>query len=75
MKTCTPNKTLTNLDQRSALGFIRINEMLELYGCSRATLWRWVKSGKVPAPKKLGERITAWQVGEIREALKSIGES
>lgn len=33
---------------------------------SPATFWRWVREGKFPKPTKLGERITAWRVGDVR---------
>ncbi|MDR3455404.1 MAG: AlpA family phage regulatory protein [Rhodoferax sp.] len=33
---------------------------------SPATFWRWVREGKFPTPTKLGERITAWRVGDVR---------
>ena len=31
-----------------------------------ATLWRKVAAGQFPKPTKLGPRITAWKVGDIR---------
>lgn len=33
---------------------------------SSATLWRWISAGKFPQPLKLGPRVTAWPVDEIR---------
>ena len=33
---------------------------------SAPTLWRKVKSQTFPAPHRLGARITAWRVGEVR---------
>ena len=37
---------------------------------SRSTWWAGVKSGRYPQPtKKLGERITAWRVEDIRALL------
>ena len=33
---------------------------------SRASLWRFAKSGKFPTPVKISSNITAWQVGAIR---------
>lgn len=40
-----------------------------LFGCSRATIYRWVKNGYLPAPKKFGPRISRWNVGELRQVL------
>lgn len=39
---------------------------------SKSTWWAGVKSGRFPKPIKLGPRITAWRVEDIR---KLIGES
>lgn len=36
---------------------------------SANTLWRKVKSGDFPAPVKLSEQVTAWQVGAVRQYL------
>jgi prophage regulatory protein len=33
---------------------------------SPATFWRKVKDGTFPKPVKLGARITAWRVGDVR---------
>ena len=38
---------------------------------SAATLWRHVKEGKFPQPVKLSERVTAWQVGDVRAWIAS----
>jgi len=34
---------------------------------SRSTLWNMVKEGRFPRPVKLGPRITAWRVEDIRD--------
>lgn len=41
---------------------------------SGATLWRKVKAGTFPKPIKLGEKITAFRVGEVRAWLNSQSE-
>lgn len=40
-----------------------------LFACSSATVWRMVKRGDLPAPRKLSERVTAWNVGDLRKTL------
>ena len=40
-----------------------------LFACSSATVWRRVKDGRLPAPRKLSDRVTAWNVGQLRRAL------
>lgn len=42
---------------------------------SHSTLWRKVKDGSFPAPVKLSDRVTAWQVGSVRSWLESIAET
>lgn len=36
---------------------------------SRATWWRWVKSGKAPQPVKIGIRVTAWRESDIEKFI------
>ncbi len=37
---------------------------------SRSTWWAGVKSGRYPQPVKLGLRITAWRVEDIRQLIR-----
>jgi prophage regulatory protein len=37
---------------------------------SRSTWWAGVKSGRFPAPVKLGPRITAWRVEDIQRLIE-----
>ncbi len=59
----------TNFDDLPGDAFLRQPQVLSLVPFSSATLWRKVKEGSFPAPRKLSERCTAWQVGAIREWL------
>ena len=36
-------------------------EALILIGISNATLWRWIKAGRFPAPMKIGKKKVAWR--------------
>ncbi len=36
---------------------------------SKSTWWAGVKSGRYPAPVKLGPRITAWRVEDVRTLI------
>lgn len=40
---------------------------------SAPTLWRKVRDGTFPKPIKLGARITAWKVGDVRQWLAAQG--
>jgi prophage regulatory protein len=50
-------------------GFVRIDEIVRPRGplpISRSTWWAGVKTGRYPAPVKLGRRVTAWRVADVR---------
>lgn len=54
-------------------GYIRLSQLIpEILPFSPATLWRMVKAGKFPKPIKLSERITAWNVSDIRTWLDAL---
>ena len=42
---------------------------------SKSTWWSGVKTGRYPKPIKLGPRITAWRVEDIREFIRDSPES
>ncbi len=50
-------------------GFVRQPQVLRLVPFSSATLWRRIAAGRVPRPVKLGDRITAWRVADIRQFM------
>lgn len=60
---------LAKFDSLPDAAHVRLPVVLALYACSRATVWRHVKSGLIPAPIKFSERITAWNVGVLRKHL------
>jgi prophage regulatory protein len=54
-------------------GFVRIANLLAPRGpipVGKSTWWAGVKSGRYPKPVKLGPRITAWRVEDIRELIE-----
>lgn len=36
------------------------------YESSRATIWRWVKEGKLPRPVKLASGTTRWKLSDLQ---------
>lgn len=62
---------LRNFDSQPDSAYVRQPVVEGLFACSSATVWRMVKRGTLPAPRKLSERVTAWNVGQLRAALKS----
>ena len=64
--------TVRNFDQLPDCAFVRQPVVERLYACSAATVWRWVTDRRIPNPRKLSHRVTAWNVGQLRAALASI---
>ena len=64
-------------------GFLRLRQILgdpkarppipPLVPVARSTWWAGVKSGRFPKPVKIGLRITAWRVEDIRALIESLG--
>lgn len=52
-------------------GYVRLPTVLAVYPVSRSTWWNMVKTGTAPQPVKLGPRITAWHVSDIRRLLEN----
>lgn len=55
-------------------GFIRLSSILAPKGpipVAKSTWWAGVRSGRFPQPVKLGKRITAWKVADIRALIES----
>lgn len=61
-------------------GFLRLYQIVgnpkseppipPIYPVSKSTWWAGVKSGRFPKPVKLGPRITAWRVEDIRALIQ-----
>ena len=60
---------LKNFDSLPDSANVRQPVVQALIGCSSATVWRMVKRGALPAPRKLSSRITTWNVGDLRKTL------
>lgn len=67
--------SLANFDHLPDSAYVRQAVLLGLFSCSKATLWRWVKSSRIPSPVKLGNRLSAWQVGPLRGYLRRVEAS
>lgn len=59
----------SSFDTLPATAYMRLPQVLEIIPISPATLWRWVKQRRIAAPVKLGEQVSAWKVGDIRDWL------
>ena len=73
----------TTSPQRPEAGFFRLWHIIgdkkatpaipALIPVGRTTWLNGVKSGKYPKPVKLGERMTAWRVSDIRDLIEKMG--
>ena len=76
----TSNVSAANFDTLPDSAFIREAQLVQSpkrpdtpapLPFSAPTLWRKVKAGTFPAPVKLSERVTAWNVGAVRAWIAS----
>ena len=71
--TATAAPALAQFDTLPESAHVRLPVVAALHGIGPATVWRWVKSGRLPAPLKLGPNTTAWNVGALRRAMAQVG--
>ncbi len=63
-----PNVEAFPPQQEYAIQLIKLPQILEMLPVSKATLWRYIKAGKFPAPRKLG-RSAFWIKEEAEQAI------
>lgn len=64
---------MTNVNALPQTGFLRLSSVLAPNGpipVSKSTWWAGIKTGRYPQPVKLGPRITAWRVEDIRALIE-----
>ena len=64
------------------IGFLRLSHIIgdptaqppipPIIPVKKTTWWDGVKSGRFPKPVKLGPRVTAWRVNDIRTLVDSM---
>ena len=67
---------MNDADERALRGFdelprsanVRLPVVAALFAISKATVWRWCKSGHLPEPCRVNG-VTFWNVGELRQRL------
>ena len=72
IKANTLHSALQYFDQLPNAAHVRQPVVEAILGCSSATVWRWVKFKHIPKPIKLSVRISAWNVGQLCQALAEI---
>lgn len=61
---------LQQFDLLPDIANVRLPIVMALWGISSATVWRNIKNGNIPKPRKLTSRTTVFNVGELRAALE-----
>jgi len=56
-------------------GFVRLPQVLHVLGIGKTTFWEGIKTGRFPAPIKLGPRTSVWKVEDIRNLISRIAEN
>lgn len=64
-------EALKNFDSLPDSANVRAPVVAALFGVSAATVWRKAKDGKLPAPRRISDRVTVWNVGELRASLNA----
>ena len=56
-------------------GFVRLPTVLALIPVSKTTWWEGIRKGIFPKPVKLGPRVSAWRVQDIRDLMENVAQS
>lgn len=49
---------------------VRLTDLARHNKVHRVTVWRWIREGKLPHPRKDGHRLNTWDYSEVAEFLK-----
>ena len=71
MKQKIQKDVLQNFSYLPNESLVRLPILMALYGLSKASIYRFIKDGIIPAPIKLTSRTSVWIVGDIRKNLRS----
>jgi prophage regulatory protein len=55
------------------VGYVRLPTILRVFPVGKSTWWAGVQDGRYPKPVKLGLRISAWRVEDIRALIATPG--
>ncbi|MCA3642794.1 MAG: transcriptional regulator [Burkholderia sp.] len=64
--------SLKDFDNLPTVALVRQPVVEVLFACSSTSVWRNVKSGRIPQPVKVSAGVTAWRVGDLRAALAAL---
>lgn len=55
-------------------GYLRLPDVLRLIPVGKTTWWDGIKAGRFPRGVKIGSRVTAWRVEDIRNLIGRLGD-
>lgn len=64
-----------DLSQLPETGFLRLPEVLKLIPIGKSSWWDGIKQGIYPKPKRIGKRMSAWRVEDIRALIEQLSNS
>ena len=70
MKQQIQKDILQNFSYLPDESLVRLPILMAVYGLSKASIYRFIKDGIIPAPIKLSSRTSVWNVGDIRKHLR-----
>jgi predicted DNA-binding transcriptional regulator AlpA len=71
-KTKPVSDALRNFDSLPDSANVGVRVVTALFNCSTVTVWRRCKTGSIPKPYALSSQARAWNVGELRAALRAL---
>jgi len=51
--------------------FIRVQQVANILGIGKSTVWLWVKQQRLPQPVRLSTRVSVWKSSEINHFINS----
>ena len=63
------SQSIEHFDKLPDAAFVDVKTVAAVAGVSVPTIWRGVRDGRIPAPRKLSQRCTRWNCGELRRAF------
>ena len=54
------------------VGFVRLPQILRVLPIGRSSWWAGIRVGKYPSPIKIGPRVSAWKVEDIKALLAAL---
>ena len=48
---------------------VKTTDLAKKCGVSLRTVWKWIKAGKIPQPKKQGRKLRYWDYGDVAHLI------